>query len=76
MIRLMDLLLEAAKEQLALDFIKQQISKSRFKGKVYLAGGGVRDELLGLPLKDIDLLIDMPNGGIEFANWLTRKLGI
>ena len=72
----MDLLLEAAKEQLALDFIKQQISKSRFKGKVYLAGGGVRDELLGLPLKDIDLLIDMPNGGIEFANWLTRKLGI
>ncbi len=76
MIRLMDILTEAAKEQLALDFIKQQISKSRFKGKVYLAGGGVRDELLGLPLKDIDLMVDIPNGGIEFANWLTRKLGI
>jgi len=76
MIRLMDLLTEAAKEQLALDFLRQQIKSSRYQGKVYLAGGGVRDELLGLPLKDIDLVVDMPNGGIEFAKWLTLKLGI
>ena len=72
----MDLLLEAAKEQLAVEFLRQQIKSSRWQGKVYLAGGYVRDELMGLTPKDIDLVVDMPNGGIEFAQWLTRKLGI
>jgi poly(A) polymerase len=76
MIGLMNLLLEAAKEQLAVDFLRQQIKASRWQGKVYLAGGYVRDELMGLEPKDIDLVVDMPDGGIEFAKWLTRKLGI
>lgn len=73
---MMDLLMEVAAEQVALDFLKQQIKSSRWSGKVYLAGGAVRDELLNLPIKDIDLVVDMPNGGIEFAKWITRKLGI
>jgi len=72
----MDLLLESAIEQAALDFLSKEIKKSRWKGKVYLAGGAVRDELLGLPIKDIDLVVDMPDGGIEFAKWITSKLGI
>jgi len=72
----MDLLLESAAEQAALDYLSRMIRRSRWKGKVYLAGGAVRDELVGLPLKDIDLVVDMPNGGIEFAKWLTKKLGI
>jgi poly(A) polymerase len=72
----MNLLLESAKEEAALDFLRQQIRGSRFSGKVYLAGGAVRDELLGLPLKDIDLVVNLKDGGIEFANWLTKKLGI
>lgn len=76
MIRLRNLLTESAKEQAALDFLTKQIQQSQWSGKVYLAGGAVRDELLGLPIKDIDLVVDMPNGGIEFANWITRKLGI
>jgi len=76
MIRLMDLLRESAKEQAALDFLSQEIKNSRWKGKVYLAGGAVRDELMGLPIKDIDLVVNMKDGGIEFAQWLTRKLGI
>ena len=72
----MNLICESAIEQAALDFLQQQVKSSRWKGKVYLAGGAVRDELLGLPIKDIDLVVDMPNGGIEFAKWLTKKLGV
>jgi poly(A) polymerase len=76
MIRLLSLLTEAAKEQAALEFLRQQISASPYQGKVYLAGGYVRDELMGIDPKDIDLVVDIENGGIEFANWITRKLGI
>lgn len=63
-------------ERAAVEFLTQQIKDSKYSGKVYLAGGYVRDELLGLDPHDVDLVVDMPNGGIEFANWLTGKLGI
>lgn len=64
------------KMQAAYDFIKQTIKGSEWEGIVYMAGGGVRDEIMGNPLKDIDLLIDKPDGGILFAEWITKKLGI
>jgi poly(A) polymerase len=41
-----------------------------------MAGGGVRDELMGRTSKDIDLLINVPDGGINFAIWFTKKLKI
>ena len=63
-------------EMAALDFLGKAIENSPWKGKVFLAGGAVRDQELGHPIKDIDLVADAPNGGIEFANWMTRKLGV
>lgn len=48
---------------------------TEYESHVYLVGGCVRDELMGLSVKDIDLCIDLPNGGIEFAKWITRKAG-
>lgn len=51
----------------AIDFIKSCVIESDYAHKVYLVGGCVRDELMGLPIKDIDLMIDMPEGGIKFA---------
>ncbi len=66
----------ASPEEAALDFLGKTIENSGWKGKVYLAGGAVRDQLMGLPIKDIDLVADAPNGGIEFANWITGKLGV
>lgn len=63
-------------ERAAIDFLSNAIRQSKFKGKVFVAGGYVRDELLGLDPKDIDLVVEMPDGGIEFANWITRELGI
>lgn len=77
MIKLKYILQEGIKENLVLEFIKNQIQNSKFEHNVYLAGGGVRDELLGKDIKDIDLVIaNIPNGGIEFATFITKKLGI
>ena len=60
----------------AYDFIKLQIKNSEWDNKVYAAGGYVRDELFGKIPKDLDLMIDKENGGIEFADWITKKLEI
>jgi len=56
--------------------IKDTIKGTIYENKVYLAGGFVRDEIMGLPPKDMDLLINCPNGGIEFAEWFCKEKGI
>lgn len=66
-----------------LDCLKGIITGTKWEGHVYAVGGSVRDYAYGrnygnlIPrvifhrdIKDIDLVIDLPNGGIEFANWL------
>jgi len=75
-IKLKNILLEGAKEKAAEDFLSQIVKKSKWKGKVFIAGGYVRDELLGGDPKDIDLTVNAKDGGIKFAEWLTKKLGI
>lgn len=60
----------------AMDMLKDLVKKSPFAGKAYVAGGFVRDSILGKPSKDIDLVVEMENGGIAMANWLSSKLGI
>lgn len=44
---------------------------TEFENKIYLVGGAVRDLLLGHPVKDIDLVIELPNGGVRFSEWMT-----
>ncbi len=53
-----------------LDELGVIIKGSEFENHVYTVGGCERDMLLGLPVKDIDLVVDLPNGGINFAKWL------
>lgn len=53
--------------------IKKAIKNTKFENHVFLVGGAVRDSLLGKEMKDIDLCIDLPNGGIEFATWICGK---
>ena len=69
-------LFESAKEDAALDLIKSTIAGTPFENKVYIAGGFVRDEIMGKASKDIDLVVDQENGGIEFAEWICKQLGI
>jgi tRNA nucleotidyltransferase/poly(A) polymerase len=49
---------------------------SRFNGKTYIAGGFVRDYVLGVKSKDIDICVEMENGGIHLANAIAEYLGI
>ncbi len=59
----------------AVDLISELISNtSQFRGKVYIAGGAVRDEIMGKTSHDIDIVVAKKNGGIELAEWLYRKL--
>ena len=53
--------------------LKSIIDDSPFKGKVYLVGGCIRDMLLGKKIKDIDIVVEMPNGGTKFAHYMTVK---
>jgi len=76
MIKLKQLIKEGILEQIAVEFISNLVKNSPFKGKAYIAGGYVRDELLGLDPKDIDIVVEMDNGGIKFADWITKKLNI
>ena len=46
------------------------IKGTNWEGHVYLVGGCVRDEIMGQKIHDIDLAIDIPNGGIDFVKWL------
>ncbi len=56
-----------------LDYLKNLIKGTQWEGHVFCVGGCVRDSLMGLPIKDIDLCVDRPNGGMEFATWVTIK---
>lgn len=76
MIKLTLLLEETiSKEELTLNYLKNILRGTEFDGKVYLAGGAVRDQIMGNAVKDIDVVVAMPDGGIKFANWITRRVG-
>lgn len=53
--------------------LAQFIKGTEWENHVYLVGGCVRDELMQRRLHDIDLAIDLPNGGIRFAWWLYKN---
>lgn len=65
--------MELSKYKYVLDLIKEQIKGSRFEGHVFAVGGSVRDMLMGNEIKDIDLVIDIEDGGIKFAEWITNQ---
>ena len=46
------------------------IKGTEWEGHVYAVGGCVRDEIMGSEIKDIDLCVSLPSGGIRFAKWL------
>ena len=51
------------------NYIKDIIKSSPFYLHTYICGGGIRDFIMGNEIKDIDLVIDMENGGVEFAKF-------
>jgi putative nucleotidyltransferase with HDIG domain len=55
------------------EYISEIVKDSPFSGNVYIVGGAVRDFVMGNDIKDIDICVSMPNGGIDFANYLHKK---
>jgi putative nucleotidyltransferase with HDIG domain len=76
MIKLKDILTEGVKEQAALDYLMKLVQSGPFKGRVYLAGGAVRDMELGKDPKDLDVVVTGGiTAGLEFAIWATKQMG-
>jgi tRNA nucleotidyltransferase/poly(A) polymerase len=50
--------------------IKNIIKGTKFENNVYLVGGYVRDCLMNITPKDYDIVVSLPNGGIELANYI------
>lgn len=71
-------LFESAKAEESLKIIRDAIIGTEYESDVYLVGGAVRDQQMGLPVKDLDLVVDNHGlqGGIECATFLAKKLNI
>lgn len=52
-------------------FLGELIEGTEWEGHVFTVGGCVRDELMGSEIKDIDLCVSLPSGGIRIAEWLS-----
>ena len=53
-----------------LSYLNDITNGTEFDGKVYAVGGAVRDFIMHREIKDVDLVVELPNGGIEFAKWM------
>jgi len=51
------------------EYIGFIIKGTPFENHIFAVGGSVRDWNMGNEIKDIDLVIDLPHGGVDFANW-------
>ena len=54
-------------------YIAECIKGSEFENHVFAVGGCVRDTYMGNEIKDIDLCIDLPDGGMKLAEFLHKK---
>lgn len=55
------------------DYLRDLIAGTEWEGHLYAVGGCCRDELMGLPIKDVDMAVNLPCGGIRFAEWLHSR---
>ena len=55
------------------NYIKEIIQGTIYEQHVYVVGGSVRDLLMKRPIKDIDIVVDIANGGIDFAHFCMNK---
>ena len=56
-----------------IDRLRGLLQGSEFEGHVLSVGGCVRDDIMGLEIKDIDLAVTLPDGGIRLAEWLEQN---
>ncbi|MBD5232587.1 MAG: HD domain-containing protein [Bacteroidales bacterium] len=56
-----------------LAFLRDLIKDTPWEGNVFAVGGCCRDTVMGTLVKDVDLAVSLPDGGVEFACWLHKK---
>lgn len=54
-------------------YIRRIIKDTEFENNIFAVGGCCRDILLNMPIKDMDLVVSLENGGIKFAEWLEKS---
>ena len=63
------------KDMTIVEKIRETIKGTEFENKAFIAGGWVRDKVMGNPSKDIDIVVSCDNnGGIRLAQFLSEKL--
>ncbi|MDE6165981.1 MAG: hypothetical protein K2F58_02680 [Muribaculaceae bacterium] len=55
------------------EWLRNLIENTQWEGHVFAVGGCCRDEIMGFEIKDLDLAVDLPNGGVKFARWLQKR---
>lgn len=53
--------------------LRELIAGTEFDGKVFFVGGCCRDDIMGTEIKDIDISVALPDGGIRLAMWLHQN---
>jgi len=53
--------------------ISEAIIGTEFLDKTFIVGGYVRDKVMGFQSQDMDIVVEMKNGGKKLANFLYRK---
>lgn len=56
-----------------IEYIDECIKGSEFENHVFAVGGCVRDSYMGNEIKDIDIVVSLPDGGIKLAEFLHTK---
>ena len=54
-------------------YIGSIIKGTSWENHIFAVGGSIRDMVMGNDIKDIDLVIDLPQGGVKFANWCKEQ---
>ncbi|MCM1309824.1 MAG: hypothetical protein NC301_02220 [Bacteroides sp.] len=55
------------------EWLRDLIEGTQWEGHVFAVGGCCRDEITGHEIKDLDLAVDLPDGGVKFARWLIKQ---
>ena len=50
--------------------LKEAIRGTDYENRTYIVGGAVRDMVMGVEIKDIDMVVNIPNGGLKLAKYL------
>jgi len=75
LIKIAKLITSARAEQEVEKFLKAFLPGTPFAHKAFAVGGYVRDQMLGLEAKDLDIVVEMKDGAEKLTKFLRKQLG-